>query len=326
MILNWNGNSEKGCGLDVHLLKLIVLYERLSSRNSSRDEVYGELKRALAGAAGERRTADLLERELDLGSEFKIYRDLSLPYSGGYAQIDFLLLHARLISVLEVKNMVGEFHFDPVNFQFHRVIEGRVEGMRNPETQLHRAVKASEKFFGTKVHGTIVLSSRSGRVAAPPKLYPIVALDYLPFHLEGLVDPDMKLKLDDFEVLLRRSRGHYNIPDLLEKHKLTRESVEAGVRCLGCGRLSCAWIQRKWRCSNCRAVSSDAHEFALQEYAVLFGLELTTEFAYKWLGIHDKYVLYRLLEKLTVKSNKRGIRYIVENNRLVADHFKGIYS
>ncbi|MFD1030506.1 nuclease-related domain-containing protein [Metaplanococcus flavidus] len=312
--------------MDVQLLKLIVLYERLSVGNSSRDAVYGELKRALAGAAGEKRTKELLERELDLEGKFSIYQGLSFPYRDGYAQVDFLLVHAQLISVMEVKNMVGEFHFDSVNYQFHRVIEGRIEGMRNPETQLHRAVKASEKFFGTKVHGTIVLSSRAGRVAAPPKLYPIIALDYLPFHLEGLVDPKIALNLDDFEVLLRRSRGHYNGPDLLKKHKLTRDSVEAGVRCLGCGRISCAWIERKWRCSRCGAISPDAHEFALQEYAVLFGSELTSKEAYRWLGVTDKYILIRLLEKFTLKSSGRGKRIIIENKELLVSHFEKIYS
>lgn len=222
--------------------------------------------------------------------------------------------------------MVGEFHFDSVNFQFHRVIEGRTEGMRNPETQLHRAVKASEKFFGTKVHGTIVLSSRSGRVAVPPKLYPVIALDYLPFHLEGLVDPHLSLNPDEFEGLLRRSRGHYNGPELLSKYKLTRESLESGVRCLGCGRLSCAWIDRKWRCGKCGAVSSNAHEFALQEYAVLFGIEMTFKESFRWLGISDKYVLFRLLEKFTLKSFKRGNRIIIENKELLETHFERFYS
>ncbi|WP_235318420.1 nuclease-related domain-containing protein [Planococcus sp. CAU13] len=307
-------------------MKLVVLYERLPMGNSVRDEVYRELKRALAGAAGEKRTKELLERELDLEGKFSIYHGLSLPYKNGYTEVDFLLVHAHLISVMEVKNMVGDFYFDSANFQFHRIIEGRTEGMRNPETQLHRAVKASEKFFSRKVHGTIVLSSRSGRVAVPPKLYPIIALDYLPFHLEKLVDPKLSLNLDEFEVLLRRSRGHYNGPELLKKHKLTRESLEAGVRCLGCGRISCEWIDRKWRCGRCGGVSSNAHEFALQEYAVLFGLELPTTFAYKWLRVEDKYILYRLLEKSTTKSNKRGIRYIKENRDALIEYFQQIYS
>lgn len=312
--------------MDVKILKLIVLFERLPEKHPAREKVYGELKRALAGDAGEKRTMALLKRELDLGSKFSIFRDLSLPYKEGFAQVDFLVLNAKLVSVLEVKNMVGDFHFDSINFQFHRILEGKREGMRNPETQLHRAVKASEEYFDCKVHGTIVLSSRSGKVVVAPKLYPIIALDYLPFHLEKLVDPKLSLNFDELEGLLRLRRGHYDGPELLGKHKLTRDSLEVGVRCLECGRLSCEWKGRKWRCGKCGTVSSDAHEFALQEYAMLFGNEISSREAHRWLGVDDKYILFRMLEKFSLKSRSRGRRFIIENKAVLMKHFGKIYS
>lgn len=308
------------------MLRGMVLFYRLPARHAAKEKVFGEVKRSLAGAAGEKRTVELLERELDLVEKAKIFRGVWLPYMDGFAQVDVLVLHANFVCALEVKNMVGEFHFDSVNFQFHRIIDGRVEGMRNPESQLHRAVKASEKFFGCKVHGTIVLSSRSGRVAVPPKLYPVIALDYLPFHIEKMVDVRTAHNVEDLKGLVRRSRGQFNGPDLLEKHKLTRECLEVGVRCLGCGRANCEWRERKWRCGYCGVISSDAHEFTLQEYAILFGSELTTKEARRWLGVSDKYVLIRLLAKSTLKSENRGKRFIIENRELLIEHYMKIYS
>lgn len=139
-------------------------------------------------------------------------------------------------------------------------------------------------------------------------------------------DARLSLNVDELEVLVRRSRGHYNGPDLLKKHKLTRDSVEAGVRCLGCRQQKMDWSRLRWRCSKCGHVSANAHEFALQEYAVLFGDEINTEFAYKWLGIKDKYVLYRLLEKSTIKINNRGRRLIIEKKGLLIEHFETIYT
>lgn len=308
------------------MLKGMVLFDRLPVGHPAKMKMFGEVKRSLAGAAGEKRTVELLERELDLVEKAKIFRGVWLPYMDGFAQVDVLVLHANFVCALEVKNMVGEFHFDSVNFQFHRIIDGRVEGMRNPESQLHRAVKASEKFFGCKVHGTIVLSSRSGRVAVPPKLYPVIALDYLPFHIEKMVDVRTAHNVEDLKGLVRRSRGQFNGPDLLEKHKLTRECLEVGVRCLGCCRANCEWRERKWRCGYCGVISSDAHEFALQEYAILFGSELTTKEARRWLGVSDKYVLIRLLAKSTLKSENRGKRFIIENRELLIEHYMKIYS
>lgn len=308
------------------MLKGMVLFDRLPARHAAKEKVFGEVKRSLAGAAGEKRTVELLERELDLVEKAKIFRGVWLPYMDGFAQVDVLVLHANFVCALEVKNMVGEFHFDSVNFQFHRIIDGRVEGMRNPESQLHRAVKASEKFFGCKVHGTIVLSSRSGRVALPPKLYPVIALDYLPFHIEKMVGVRSSFDVEGLEGLVRRSRGQFNGPELLKKHKLTRECLEVGVRCLGCGRANCEWRERKWRCGYCGVISSDAHEFALQEYAILFGSELTTKEARRWLGVSDKYVLIRLLAKSTLKNENRGKRFIIENRELLIEHYMKIYS
>ena len=284
------------------------------------------MRRALAGAAGEKRTAELLERELDLDQKAKIFRGVWLPYLDGFAQVDVLVIHENFICALEVKNMVGEFYFNSDNFQFYRILDGQKEGMRNPESQLHRAVKATEKFFGCKVHGTIVMSSRSGRVAVSPKLYPVIALDYLPFHIEKMPDSRIVHNVEVLEGLVRRSRWHYNGPDLLKKHNVTKDSIVTGVRCLVCGRLSCKWYERKWRCAKCGAYSSNAHEFALQEYVVLFGSEMTSKEAYQWLGVTDKYILIRLLEKFTLKSAGRGKRTIIENKELLVHHFEKIYS
>lgn len=308
------------------MLKGMVLFDRLPVGHPAKVKMFGEVKRSLAGAAGERRTAELLERELDLPEKAKIFRGVWLPYLGGFAQVDVLVMHTNFICALEVKNMIGEFHFDSINFQFHRIIDGRLEGMRNPESQLHRAVKATEKIFGCKVHGTIVLSSRSGRVAVPPKLYPVIALDYLPFHIEKMVDVRTSHNVENLEGLVRRSRGQYNGPDLLKKHKVTRECLEAGVRCLGCGKISCEWLERRWRCQHCGAATRDAHEFALQEYAVLFGCELTSKEAHRWLKVDDKYVLNRFLAKSTLKSSRRGKRQIIEQKETLVEHYSRIYS
>lgn len=322
----YGANYEKGCGLDVHMLRGMVLFDRLPARHAAKEKVYGEVKRALAGAAGEKRTVELLERELDLVEKAKIFRSVWLPYMDGFAQVDVLVLHTNFVCALEVKNMVGEFYFDSVNFQFYRIVDGRKEGMRNPEAQLHRAVRATEKYFGCKVQGTIVMSSRSGRVAVPPKLYQAIALDYLPFHIEKMVDTRLSFDVEGLEVLVRQSRGQFNGPDLLKKHKLTRECLEVGVRCLGCRRATCEWRDRKWRCRFCGSLSSDAHEFALQEYAILFGSELTSKEARRWLGISDKYILIRLLAKSTLKSENRGKRLIIENKELLIEHYMKIYS
>ncbi|MDQ0429940.1 hypothetical protein QOZ98_002776 [Planomicrobium stackebrandtii] len=307
------------------LLAGMIAAERLPAAHESKTAVLSELKNSLAGASGEQRTASLLKRELDLPGEAIFLSDVHIPYKDGAAQIDLLLVHKEFVCVLEVKNMIGEFYFDTVNFQFHRVVDGRREGMRNPEAQLHRAVRAASGFLGVPVQGVIVLASRSGKVVEAPKHYPVVSLDYLPFHLEQLANG---LKLFDtaalaskLENLPARNFSHH----WLERHNITFDSLRLGVTCPTCRTCSLDWQERKWNCGVCGFYSRGAHEVTLQEYALLFGSELDTRLAYRLLGVKNKYVLYRLLEKTAPQSEVRGKRQIVENRELLRDYFGRIY-
>ena len=307
------------------LLAQMVAAERLPNTHESKAAVLVELKNSLAGASGEQRTAALLTRELDLPGQVIFLSDMHIPYIDGSAQIDLLLIHEEMVCVLEVKNMVGEFYFDSVNFQFHRMIDGRREGMRNPEAQLHRAVRAVSGFLGVPVHGVIVLASRSGKVVEAPKQYPVVSLDYLPFHLERLARGS---KLFDATALASKLQGlprRNSSRHWLARHHITFDSLRLGVSCPTCRNCSLDWCERKWKCGVCGFYSRDAHEVALQEYAVLFGNELDTTLAYRLLGVKNKYVLYRLLEKSAQRGDVRGKRRIVENRELLREYFGRIY-
>ncbi|WP_203339780.1 nuclease-related domain-containing protein [Planococcus beijingensis] len=307
------------------LLAQMVAAERLPNAHESKAAVLAELKSSLAGASGEQRTAALLKRELDLPGETIFLSDVHIPYKEGTAQIDLLLIHEQMVCVLEVKNMVGEFYFDSVNFQFHRIIDGRREGMRNPEAQLHRAVRAVSNFLGVSVHGVIVLASRSGKVVEAPKQYPIVSLDYLPFHLERLALGsnifDATALASKIERLPRRNSTHH----WLERHRIGFNAMRHGVTCPNCRILSLDWQERKWLCRICGFHSRDAHQVTLQEYAVLFGESLDTQLAYRLLGVENKYTLYRLLKTAAPQSNVRGKRRIVEDRDLLRGYFGKIY-
>ncbi|ANU11301.1 hypothetical protein A1A1_03777 [Planococcus antarcticus DSM 14505] len=307
------------------LLAGMVAAERLPVAHESKQAVLSELKNSLAGESGEQRTATLLKRELHLSGQTIFLSDVHIPYKDGSAQIDLLVVHAEFVCVLEVKNMVGEFYFDSVNFQFHRIIEGRREGMRNPEAQLHRAVRAASGFLGVPVHGVIVLASRSGKVVEAPKHYPIVSLDYLPFHLELLAQGS---KLFDAAALTLKLQGlptRNSNRSWLERHRITLDSLRLGVTCPTCRNCSLEWQERKWSCAACGFYSRDAHEVTLQEYALLFGNELDTGVAYRLLGVKNKYILYRLLEKTALHSEVRGKRKIVENRELLRNYFGQVY-
>ncbi|ANU23587.1 nuclease-related domain-containing protein [Planococcus donghaensis] len=307
------------------LLVQMVSAERLKSGHELKVPVLSELKNSLAGVSGEQRTATLLTRELDLSGDFVLLSDVTIPYKDSSVQIDLLVIHANFVCVLEVKNMIGDFYFDSVNYQFHRVIDGRREGMRNPEAQVHRAVKAVNGFLGVPVQGVIVLTSRSSKVVDAPKLYPVVSLDYLPFHLEKMVEGSPHFDVAKLANKLKKLPPQEISKSWLARHQISFDSLRLGVTCPTCRTCSLIWRDRKWHCEICGFHSRDAHEVTLQEYAVLFGSELDTRFAYRLLGVENKYVLYRLLEKSAPKSRIRGKRQIIESRELLREYFSRIY-
>ncbi|RNF40948.1 nuclease-related domain-containing protein [Planococcus salinus] len=307
------------------LLIRMILAERLPKNHAAWNPVTRELKNALAGAGGEERTLALLNKELELPESPMLLKDLHIPIKEGYAQIDILLLHRKFVCVLEVKNMTGEFYFDTENFQFHRMIDGRREGMKNPESQLHRAVKAAEKFLHAPVDGIIVLASRSGRVVEGPKHYPVVSLDYLPFYLEKLAEGEKRLDPLVLAAKLRSLPKRDFRKQLLERYGVSLNEIRLGVTCKSCRNCAMIRSERKWHCVRCGMYSKDAHEVTLQEFAVLFGEELPTGFAYRLLGVEDKYVLYRLLEKSALQGNERGKRWIVPRPELLEAYFRAVY-
>ncbi|PSL35133.1 nuclease-like protein [Planomicrobium soli] len=311
--------------MNLQLLSQMILAERVDRNHASWNNIAGELKNSLAGAGGEARVLALLKRELDLEPAPLFFTDLSFPNKEGFSQVDLLLLHPNFVCVLEVKNMRGDFYFNSENFQFHRIVDGRVEGMRNPEWQLHRAMKAAEKYLGVPVSGAIVLANRSGRVVEGPKIHPVLSLDYLPFHIESLV---YKTNAFDVEGLAARLRDlpKGSFPNnLLERHQLSIDSLRLGVTCPNCRTVALERKNRKWHCAKCGGFFQDAHEVTLQEYAVLFGRELPTRFAYQLLRVEDKYLLYRLLEKSALQGNERGKRWIVPRVELLEAYFSSIY-
>jgi hypothetical protein len=311
--------------LNLQLLAQMVLAERVDKNHVSWNAIAGELKNSLAGASGEARVLSLLERELELEEAPIIFRDLSIPNKEAFAQIDLLILHKNFVCVLEIKNMRGDFYFHPDNFQFHRIVDGRVEGMRNPEWQLHRAIKAVEKYLGVPVTGAVVLASRSGRVVEGPKIHPIVSLDYLPFYIENLAQGKNTLDTAALTAKLRALPKKGFQKDLLVRHQLSSGDLRLGVTCPVCRTVALGRKNRKWHCLRCNGFFQDAHEVTLQEYAVLFGGELPTQFAYRLLGVEDKYLLYRLLERSALQGNERGKRWIVPRFELLEQYFSSVY-
>jgi hypothetical protein len=259
-----------------------------------------------AGFAGEDKVKRFLE-EVVLTPKVEIYRNIVLDN----AQMDIIVVTPRMICILEVKNMRGEFYFDATSKQFYRIIDGgKKEGMRNPELQLQRAVRVLQRKLHlrgveTPVKGLIVFASRAGIVMQPPTLFRSVPIDAMCGALEEMEAKSNELmtieELKKVRHILKRRTYAVHDDSLMERLGIQRKGIRPGVKCGKCFEVGMKRVYSTWVCGYCGCHDKDAHFATLQEYQLLFGSEATSRDVKWWLGIDDKYLTSRILKKCIEK-------------------------
>ncbi|MFC6039748.1 nuclease-related domain-containing protein [Paenisporosarcina macmurdoensis] len=289
---------------ELHVLRMCVMHSRVMDKRI----VNEDYRATKAGFAGEDKVNRFLE-EVVLTPKVEIYRNIVLDH----AQMDIIVVTPKLICILEVKNMRGEFYFDATSKQFYRVIDGgKKEGMRNPELQLQRAVRVLQRKLNLRgveisVQGLIVFASRAGIVMQPPTLFRSVPIDAMCGALEELEAKSNELLTNDDLKKIRHilKRGSYAVQDdsLMVRLGIYRNGIRPGVKCGKCFEVGMKRVYSTWVCGYCGCHDKDAHIATLQEYQLLFGSETTSRDVKWWLGIDDKDLTSRILKSCIEKYN-----------------------
>lgn len=289
--------------MDYNVLRMCVLHSRMGNIQL----IESHYRATKAGFAGEEKVLRYI-RESHMSRETRVFHNVIMDG----AQLDVIVVNPRFICVLEVKNMIGEFHFGADNHQFYRVTgEGKKEGMRNPELQLQRAIKVVQRRLHRKqvdvhVHGIIVLVSRSGLVVEAPRLFPAIPIDALVDMLEKMERlSNDRLSSEDLKVARRLMKSDgVDVYDkqLFERLNIDKQNLRPGVRCSMCFSVGMKRIYSTWVCIRCGCRDKHAHLATLQEYQLLFGREITSAKVNWWLAIEDKYLVKRILKQVSEES------------------------
>ncbi|HLG26209.1 MAG TPA: nuclease-related domain-containing protein [Paenisporosarcina sp.] len=284
------------------------------SRVGDKRMISEDYRTTKAGFAGEDKVTRFLG-EAVLTPKVEIYRNVMMDNT----QIDVIVVTPRMICILEVKNMRGEFYFDAISKQFYRLIDGKKEGMRNPELQLQRAVRVLQRKLHLRgveipVQGLIVFASRAGIVMQPPTLFHSIPIDAVCDSLEEL-EAESKEMLTSEELKKVRhilKRGFYAVHDegLMERLGIKRSGIRPGIKCGKCFEVGMKRVYSTWVCGYCGCHDKEAHIATLQEYQLLFGSEATSRDVKWWLGIDDKDLTSRILKSCIEKysgNNKNRI-------------------
>ncbi|WP_338652756.1 nuclease-related domain-containing protein [Sporosarcina psychrophila] len=304
-------------GIPRKLAALASLVSRLPDSAASMQKVKSDYKMSRAGFAGELKVDKFLE-ELELQRPHYIIHDLDIKIGTKKVQIDTILFHPNFILLMEIKNMRGEFYFDPKNRQFFRVNDnGKKEGMRNPEAQVNRAIKAINTFLCSKgydgiAEGIIVLVSRAGIVMNAPERWKTIPLDSLTEFIEALERQTSSVFTDDIckklaLSLLDEDRSEA-VSGLTTYYAVSEKDVIRGVRCPECHQIPMERKHTRWSCTRCGAECRNAHLGSLQEYRLLFGPEITSRHAKEFFQNESMNFTIRVLNKSAVpKAGK--VRY-----------------
>ncbi|MCL1632731.1 NERD domain-containing protein [Sporolactobacillus sp. CPB3-1] len=310
-----------------HVLQYEALLRRLRP-GPARADVLSHYKRALAGYRGEQ-SMDYPLSYLPKES-FYIFHNLRLPDHVHFFQIDFLILCARYVLILEVKNMSGTLMFDTDLHQLIRVRDGTIDVFEDPIAQLEQLADSLSDWL--RKRGTHL--PISGRVAiassvqlqfeglSREKICRVIRRANLRAELARL-DQQFRTPLVSQHELDRASdlllsANQPLIISLFHKFQISPEDVLTGVQCPDCHVLGMIKEKQHWRCMACGCISRKAHLAALCDYFHIYGTTITNRQCRAFLNIQSDTNAKKMLRSVSshFKGDNRACVYYLSPDLL----------
>lgn len=122
--------------IPLSIRKLEALIRRLPPYHPKLPFISEELNKKMAGYKGES-SLDFYLGFLD-PKQYFIFHDLRLKDDSRFFQIDTLIVTKSYLLIIEVKNIAGTIHFDPLFNQLIRIKEGKEMAFPDPLLQVKR--------------------------------------------------------------------------------------------------------------------------------------------------------------------------------------------
>lgn len=256
--------------------------------------------------------------------KYLIFHNLRIPDPNGFFQIDTLILSAKFIVIVEVKNIFGEALFDNLG-QVIRKIEEVEEGFANPIDQVNlqhfRLLTWLRQFdFPPIPLEKIVVYSN------PSTILKNVTNDKL--ITESVIHKEkIQTKIDEFsemhnsacfnekqltELTFQLLTADTPVKaDVIKKYQIEKGKLIKGVICPSCYSVPMRYKSGKWLCNNCDKVSRFAFRDALIDYSLLINSYINNREARDFLCLNSDSITRKILqkEKLEQIGSTSGRRY-----------------
>lgn len=291
-----------------------ALVSRIKSNHSSIPLINHDHQLIIAGYRGEMAVDYPLSFLPE--DEYYILHDLRLWSGKHFFQIDILILHAKYILILEVKNIVGEIYLDADLHQMIRIKDNEKTSFADPILQVNRLQRQLTSFLinahfpNIPVNTLIVFSNTnsllrlsSNQVSKYKNI--IVHKEYLPELIPNLTLSFKENILTPIELKKLSSyfkKKHTPLEkSILEKYQIKDEEIITGVKCAKCSQYFMKKVRKLWYCFNCQHKSASALLPALRDYYLLFGESITNQQLRHFLNLDSVYTASRILKHLKLK-------------------------
>ncbi|MBP0725098.1 NERD domain-containing protein [Bacillus sp. RG28] len=315
--------------MPIYIKKLEALLRRLPQDHPKREFISNNLLKRATGYKG--------EKELDYPlsflpeDEYMIFHDLRLYDGSHYFQVDSLIVSQHFVLILEAKNIQGTLQFDPDFNQLIRIYGGKEEAFSDPLLQVERQTSQLKKWL--KMHKLSQLPIESLVVISTPRTIiqtfsnnpqirnKVIHCAKLPFKIKSIKEsfPNKILNTKKFlQLKIELKENHIPLEiDIFKHMDISESEVQNGIQCINCFAFSMERREANWICSICQHKSKTAHINSLNDYALLFGKEITNQKLREFLNVHSSSVAKKILSSMNLNStgkNKGKIYYLEIND------------
>ncbi|GGM25138.1 hypothetical protein GCM10011351_08520 [Paraliobacillus quinghaiensis] len=300
-----------------------IQLETLTPRLSTQDPLYPTLleylKREQSGFSGER-SLDFYYKQLPK-TPLLLHGLRLRDESSAYFQIDTLMFFQNFILIVEVKNYAGVLAYDVETGLLTREKEnGKIDRFDDPiaQVQLQRYRLQRYLSFGNLPIYTLVVFSNPNCLLHILGQQPNMLLrERLPQRITELLTANKSINCKQSELLQiatqLKDAHEPSTVNIIEKFQINHSVIQSGVWCTSCKREYMIRKSRNWYCPSCRHRDPDASFKTLQEYKTLFGREITSNQAERFLNLDSRKIVKNILVRSNCKKvgENKGAKYII---------------
>ncbi|MET1250129.1 nuclease-related domain-containing protein [Sporolactobacillus sp. STCC-11] len=293
-------------------------YVRRLPPSKLRNDLEAQYKKYWTGFKGEKLLEPILASLPD--KDYLTIHDLRLFNGVHYFQIDYLVLTAKFILILEVKNIAGTLTLDFLSHSLTRTLNNKREVFQDPTVQSEMLSRQLQDWLAEHcdylpeipVEDLVVFASPATFIrflnANNHKEQKVIRSSQMKKKVAA-INSRMTTRIISSKMLRSVSEEllknhHPKTLDLIGDGSVSVEELIKGVQCPYCECIPMIRLHRNWKCPSCQQTSPKAYLRALRDYRLLMGSKITTQDCKEFLQLASSSTSKYLLQ--TTHPNHSG--------------------